>query len=256
MLKSLSVSNLAWDLSDEPQVFKSLRNYGIDQIEGVISKLGEWDKLSNADIIKYKLYLEEHGIQVKSLQSIFFNTGIEHLGHEAQVVTHIQRLIRICKHLGVTTLVFGSPTMRKKIDNWELKLKNLFTGIDYILDETNVELVIEPNAKIYNGEYFHTVSEIVEFITDNKLNNIKTMIDTHNIILENQNPIRIFEQYQHYIKHVHISEIGLAPFSPSDFHREFAKKLNTRQYENIITYEVLKHDDFEQSVQDFYSIYK
>lgn len=253
--RSLSVSNLAWDQEDNDLIFQNLHDNGINQIEGVVNKIADWHSITDQHIKDYKQYLDSKSITVRSLQSIFYNSGITDLKDEERVIAHMKRLIRISKQLGVKILVFGSPTMRKQIDNWQTKLKNLFIGIDYLLDGTGIELVIEPNAKIYGGEYFHTVPEIVEFIMENNLQNINTMIDTHNIILEGQDPIEVFDEYVHFISHVHISEPGLVPFIASDLHINFSKKLQELNYKNIITYEVLKHDNFHESVQSFSSIY-
>ena len=84
-------------------------------------------------------------------------------------------------------MVFGSPNMRKGII--DDSLSKIFKRIDESLNNTNITLVIEPNSKVYNGDYFHNIKEIVDFIENNKFINIKTMIDTHNLELEGYDPI-------------------------------------------------------------------
>ncbi len=75
---------------------------------------------------------------------------------------------------------------------------------------TNCVLCIEPNSKYYGGEYFFTIKEIVNFITLNNFCNIKTMVDTHNLLLENQNIEESIYNFKDHIKHIHISEINLS----------------------------------------------
>ena len=50
----LSLSNLAWDISDNDQILTILKTKNIHNIEGVLTKINEWDKLSNDVLIEYK----------------------------------------------------------------------------------------------------------------------------------------------------------------------------------------------------------
>ena len=116
--------------------------------------------------------------------------------------------------------------------------------------------MIEPNSKIYGGEYFFTVSEITDFITSNGFKNIKTMIDTHNLILEDDDPIDVLKTHINYIGHIHISEIKLEPIKNIEFHTKFSSQLKEMKYDKIITYEVMKCEQIMDSVKEFYEIYK
>ena len=40
----LSVSNLAWDVQDNQKVFYLLNELGINNVEGVLTKIDNWDK--------------------------------------------------------------------------------------------------------------------------------------------------------------------------------------------------------------------
>lgn len=252
----LAVSNLAWDNDDDIEIFNEFKKIGILQIEGIFNKINHWSSITENDIIKYKQKLESFDIEMKSIQSIFYNSGIDNLFDEEVVLTHFLRIIKFSKLLGVTTLVFGSPNLRKKINGWETKLSSLLTILDYLLIKNNIELCIEPNAREYGGQYFFTVVEIVNFIKKNNYKNIKSMIDTHNVLLENENPIKILNEYYDYIGHIHISEKKLNPFIYSEFHLNFAKTIKEKHYNKTVTYEVLKHNDFIESLSNFILVYK
>jgi D-psicose/D-tagatose/L-ribulose 3-epimerase len=252
---NIAVSNLAWDSEDNESILKILQEFGIHQIEGVITKICKWEDLTDDIIINFKNNLLSNNIKIKSLQSIFYGTDITNLENKDKVIAHVNKLIEISKLLGVNVLVFGSPNLRKKIDGYESKLKSIFTKIDDLLEGTNIELSIEPNSQQYGGEFFFTVSEIVLFIKNNNFKNIKTMIDTHNIVLENENPILLFDLYYSYINHIHISEKKLLPFNDSELHREFSKKIQEKNYSKTITYEVLKCENFTESLSKFSKIY-
>jgi len=192
---NLSLSNFAWDTQESEETFNTLKKIGIISIEGVLSKLNSWEELSDTKIVEYKTLLNSHRISILSLQSLFYGVKCDSILDEDNFINHFSKLIEYSKLLSVKVLVFGSPSLRKKSTGWDVSLSSIFKKLDTLLDGTGIQISIEPNSKIYGGEYFFTVPEIVDFITLNGFKNIKTMIDTHNIILEDSDPIKEFDDY-------------------------------------------------------------
>ena len=172
---NLAVSNLAWDTTNENQIFKHLNSFGINKIEGVLSKLGNWDTIDSKKIVEYKNYLNSNSIEINSLQSIFYNTGINDIKETNKIISHIEKLISLSEILGVNVLVFGSPNLRKTFDGIDEYLVELFYKIDSLLINTDIELSIEPNMKEYGGDFFTKIKDIVLFIEDNNFKKIKTI---------------------------------------------------------------------------------
>ncbi len=250
----LSVSNLAWDNKDNLKILKILKKYDIKHIEGVIPKISKWDDITDLKINDFKNLLKEYNISVPTIQSIFYGKNIDSLFDEQSFLTHIRLLIDLSKKLDYKIMVFGSPNLRKNSPFNDLS--SIFKKVDVLLNNSGVILCIEPNSKIYGGEYFFTVSEIVNFIKKNNFNNIKTMIDTHNIILEGEDPIKVLSIYNEYIHHIHISENKLTPLSDFDFHKKFYNKIKELNYSGIVTYELLPCDNIENEIKIFNKIYK
>lgn len=252
----LSLSNFAWDNYDTELVFTELKKIGINSIEGVLTKLNDWDNLTTDEILNYKNLLDSYGISIMSLQSLFYNVKCDSILDEINFINHFKKLIEFSKLLSINVLVFGSPSLRKKREGWEKSISKTFKQLDSLLEGTGVQISIEPNAKVYGGEYFFNLLEIIDFITSNNLKNIKTMIDTHNIILEGQDPINQFKTYHDKINHIHISENKLSPIKDLIFHSKFSSVLKEIKYDGIITYEVMKCENIMDSVKKFYEIYK
>ena len=124
-------------------------------------------------------------------------------------INHVQKLIEYSKILGIKVLVFGSPALRKVGGYTFSNLHETFNKIDALLDGTDIVFCIEPNSKIYGGEFFYTIKEIVSFLSTFNYKNIVTMCDTHNSWLEGQDPNDELTKYKDYIKHIHISEVNL-----------------------------------------------
>jgi sugar phosphate isomerase/epimerase/nucleoside-diphosphate-sugar epimerase len=247
---NLAISNLAWDKENEHSVFKEINRLGINRIEGVIGKVFKWEEINTEKLKIYADYLKNNNIEIKSIQSIMYGIGIKSFHEEEKMIKHFERLIYISKFLDIDKLVLGSPKMR--IDR---NIENIFKKIDKMLKDTNINIVIEPNAGIYGGSFFTKVPEIVNFIEQNSLENIKTMIDTHNSILEGECPVEAFHKYSNYIKHIHVSEVGLKSFSVSDIHKDFSNELKSKKYENIITYESLNDENIIKSIEYFTEVY-
>ena len=251
----LAVSNLAWDFQENQEIFEYLKELNIQYIEGVISKLGSWEDLNIDKIREFKEILDGEGLKMKSIQSIFFNYISEGLHDTYSIKSHIKTLTEYCKILGVKVMVLGSPNLRVISEDFETKLSKTFAEIDSILDGTGIELSIEPNMTQYGGKYFHNLNEIVDFIISNQLINVKTMIDTHNLILEGYNPIHELIKFEKFINHVHVSEEGLTPLKDLNFHKSFSQTLKDINYKKIVTLEVKKWDNTFETFKQFNKIY-
>lgn len=253
---NLAVSALAWEANDSEHAFKLLKESEIHNIEGILTKIGGWDSLTDHKLQAFLKHLESNEIKMKSIQSIFYETDYRDITETSKIIKHFDVVIKHCKTLKIEKIVFGSPQIRKRVVGWEDKLSLLFKEVDSMLMSTKMTVLIEPNASIYGGEFFTNITDIVDFIKKNKLKNIATMIDTHNLLLEFQDPIRIFELYRDYIKHVHVSEKKLKPMVDKKFHTSFASALRYGGYEGTVTYEILPCSNLDKEVKLFSKIYK
>lgn len=247
---NIGLSHLAFDT---PEIYSRLKELGFNYIEGVLTKISPWDSLSQTSIHQFKSDLNINTLECYSIQSIFYNYPVTSLCDD-KVLVHFCNLIEYCKMLGTKIMVLGSPNLRKLEPNYIKKLDKLFCNLDELLEDTGIKVVIEPNCGLYKGQYFYTSSEIKCFIKANNLQNIRTMIDTHNLLNEGMDPIKEFERNIEFIEHIHISENGLEPINSIDFHHMFADALRSNWYEKGVTYEVKKTDDL--ALEQFVSIYK
>jgi sugar phosphate isomerase/epimerase len=250
----LALSNFAWDLDENESIFNTLSSIGIENIEGVLTKINNWDSLEKSELIEYKESLNRHGIKIESIQSIFYGVNCSNLS-DYKTIDHYRKLIEYCNILGVKVMVLGSPSLRKNVSGWYDNISDILKKVDDMLNGTGIELSIEPNTKTYGGDYFYTVQEIVDFIVHNDFKNIKTMVDTHNVKLEGLDPLNDLRNHIKHINHVHISEPKLNKLSDLEFHGRFSKLIKELNYNGIVTYEVVKCDGLIESVKEFYELY-
>lgn len=249
----LGVSRLAWDdnipLNDLISLFK---DNNIGYIEIILPKYINWDKIDLTKLDDFISYVKDKGLNVLSTQSIFFNSNVKSF-HDVGFNHHVQKVSDICSYFGIQSLVLGAPTMRDfQID---LGLTNHFSYIDKILADKNQILLLEPNSRKYDGNYFYTVNEIVDFINQHNFTNIKTMIDTHNILSEKEIPTENYLKYSDMIYHVHVSEDDLGDFTVSNQHDDLARALKLQNYQGLIIYEAKPSTNLKLSIELFSKTY-
>lgn len=204
------ISNLSWSLKDEELIKPHLTKY--DYVETVFSKI---------DIGYY------------STQSIFYGSNVKTFDDYISTLKQLNFIIDRCNECGVKIIVLGSPSLRTgNKDN----LLKVFEDVDVKLKLHNIILCVEPNSSYYGGEYYFTIDEIVEDIKN--FSNIKTMIDTHNLILENKNIQDTYKKYKNYIKHIHFSEKDLVPIDNYSFYINLVDFFIENGYNYGITYEL------------------
>ena len=251
----LAISNFAWDFSENNEIFNILKKHQISNIEGVLTKIDNWGDLNTDKIRNFKTILDENGLMMESAQSIFYGVNCDGLHDGKVIIPHIKNLVEYSKILGIKTLVLGSPNLRKNTSNLLVELSKTFKVIDGILEGSGVEISLEPNTKNYGGDYFHNLTDIVIFISENNFKNIKTMIDTHNLIMEGIDPCNEIIKYFDKINHIHISEPELKPITDTKFHLQFSNTIKSLNYNKIITYELLKCENLESTIEEFKFIY-
>ena len=253
---NLAVSNFAWEFSEIENIGELLNKNNINHVEVVFPKYKSWSDLNGTTINELKSLLNENKLHALSSQSLFYGIDCKSIVTESdKFINHVKTLIEFSKIMGIKTLVFGSPGLRKSNDLLESNLHETFRTIDEMLDGTEITFCIEPNASTYGGDFFYTIKEIVHFLKSFNFKNIFTMCDTHNSWLENKDPNEELKEFKDYIKHIHVSEPKLVPIDNIESHKRVSQTLKEIGYDGIITYELNKCDDLEKTIQDFQFIY-
>jgi sugar phosphate isomerase/epimerase len=246
----LGISELAWE--SDLKILDILEESNIQYIEAVIPKHVNWNRV---DLTQFKRYIDQlklRNINVLSTQSITYNSNIDSF-LDINFYQHMKLISEICSTVNINTIVLGAPALRKNYNHQ--MLSDVFTSIDILFRNKNQILLIEPNSKQYNGQYFFTVNEIVNFIKTNKFTNIKTMIDTHNVLNEKQNLVEVYMEHKSYINHIHVSENNLSSFIKSQNHIELSTALHDTNYNGLVIYECIKSPTLFGDVKLFSNIY-
>lgn len=252
----LGISQLAFKNQEEfINSINYLKQNKILNVEIVLPKIVDWDNINLNTLQDYIQNIRNMGLTCTSTQSITFNTPLKSFINK-DFLLHINKVSDLCKIIEVDTIVLGAPKLRDVYD--EKYLSYVFKTIDSFLRNNDQILCIEPNCTFYGGKFFVNLDEIVSFIKLNNFTNIKTMIDTHNLLQENLNPTDEYIKYKEYIHHIHISEINLDLFKQSPMHFKFSKCLKEHKYNKYITYELINKkniNDLLDSINYFKNTY-
>jgi sugar phosphate isomerase/epimerase len=246
---NLCVSQLAWDSDSNSIFFEHLKNNGINKIECVFNKIINGQKINEKLFLNFKNLADSFEIEIYSAQSLFFGVDCKNFD-DPLFIEHFKFLIDMSSVLSLKILVFGSPSLRKNSSNTQ-NISDTFLKIDELLTNSGLELSIEPNARSYGGDFFYTPFEIIEFIKKNNFSNIKTMIDTHNLEMENLNFLDEFKKYSNEINHIHISEKKLIPILDFQKYEKLLNLIKLTEYSKTITLEIIQSELSFQSIQNF-----
>lgn len=249
---NISISNLAWDSKDLDECLITLKKHNVHHIEGIFTKIKDWDNIKNIDVISYVNKFKENNVSISSFQSIFYQTKILDFLNYKETAAHLSKVIEMASIANAKILVLGSPKLRKQDSLKELK-KSLDI-VDDLLEEKNIFICIEPNCKLYGGDYFYSLKEICSFIKINKYKKIKSMIDTYNLLQEGFDLIEQYKLYNSYIYHMHFSEESLNEIQDIKKYKDFILEIKS-SYKGLIVYEFKSCNNFDKAIELFKSIF-
>lgn len=256
----LSVSNIAWNETDEPDVFKLLQNNNVHGIEVAPTRIWPaWQGANQEHASQVKTNYAESGFEIPALQAILFDKPDLHVfggaDNQAELIAHLDNVASYAKALGAKVLVFGSPKNR---DSGTLSKEQAFSlGADFFrrAGETcikhGVQLCLEPNPTIYNCNFMTHWQEILKMVNEVSVPGIAVHLDTACISLEGDNIIEAIETCAGKIAHFHVTEPNLGDFSkPTLDHAAIGQALKKSHYTGWLSIEMRRSENPQKSVQE------
>lgn len=245
----VSISNLAWDVSEDAEVAELLSSVNVDAIDIAPGKYFPDPVIATAsDILAVKEWWQERGIEIIGMQALLFGTtGLNVFGSkdvQKNLLDHLAAVCRIGAGLGATRLVFGSPKNRNCSGLSVNQVQNIsrvfFRQLGDIAADNGVIVCLEPNPSIYGANFMTTSLETCSVVNDIDHPAIKMQLDTGAIIINQEDISAIVTQVKDVIGHVHISEAHLAP--PGDtysYHANIAAAITSQLPAHPATIEML-----------------
>lgn len=244
----LAVSNIAWTREDDAGAYEVLLTNGIETLEIAPTRVWpEWRGIDQRSIGRFRRQLDAAGIRVSSMQSIFFQKpGLRLFGSEEDrraMYGHFCYCADLGAALGAECLVFGSPRNRLRESLSEAEAfaiaVDLFSAVGEYYAARGVRLGIEANPQQYGCDFITDSRTAVSLVRAVNSPGIVLHLDTGCLQLAGESPADVIRNNSDIVRHFHISEPFLGPFSvPSAAHTETAHALRSTGYQGFAVLEM------------------
>lgn len=245
----LAISNIAWDVSEDPAVAQLLGKFGIDAIDVAAGKyFPDPAKAKDEGIANLKRWWADHGIKITGMQALLFGTtGLNVFGEknsQQAMLDHLRAVCRIGAGLGATRLVFGSPKNRDRSglsDAQALEQAvNFFRRLGDAAQEHGVIVCLEPNPTRYGANFMTNSAETTHVVNAVDHDAIRMQFDTGALTINGESPEAVLESSARLIGHVHASEPDLVPLGDGGTnHLLIHKTLLQHLPEHVVSIEML-----------------
>jgi D-psicose/D-tagatose/L-ribulose 3-epimerase len=216
----LAISNIAWDISEDEDIAKLLKQYGIDAIDIAPGKYFPVPaKATDEEIARVKNWWAIRGIEITGMQALLFGTsGLNVFGPQESQETLLQHLFAVCRigaGLGATRVVFGSPKNRDRTGLNDVQVMEIaipfFNHLGDVAQSYGVTICLEPNPPCYGANFMTTSAETAEVVKQITHPAIRMQLDTGALAINTEEPFEVLQNSSMLIGHIHASEPDLVP---------------------------------------------
>lgn len=245
----ISISNIAWDITEDEAVARLLRDQGVDAIDIAPAKYFPCnDTVTDQEITAVKDWWDARGITIVGMQALMFGTtGLNMFGtneSRSAMLSHLASICRIGSQLGASKLVFGSPRNRDlsglEAHDATDRAVSFFRTLGDIAQTHGVEICLEPNPPSYGANFMIDSIETAHIINIVSHPSIRMQLDTGAMFINGECPPEVIAKNSHLIGHIHLSEPQLLPLGdPNTDHGGIRDALVKYLPNHILTIEML-----------------
>lgn len=258
---NLSISNIAWSMEYDEEMYVFLSKNGYAAIEIAPTRIfpdNPYDKLKEAKSWAEKIK-SDYNLSISSIQSIWYGKkeNIFNSNEEREnLFKYTEKAILFAEAIKCHNLVFGCPKNRDTAMPFLKALdisKQFFYEIGEFAYAHNTVFAIEANPVIYNTHFINYTKEAFDFVKSVNSKGLKVNIDLGTII-ENKEDLTILSDSVKFINHVHISEPKLEVLKERKLHKNLFKLLKENNYNNYISVEMKNINNMEKIRQILFYI--
>lgn len=239
----LSISNIAWTHDEDYSMYQLLSERNISGLEIAPTRIWTDTPYEHIEDAKNfsKMLLMEYGLEISSMQSIWFGITENIFTSEEsrqRLIEYTKKAIDFAQVIKCGNLVFGCPRNRKmEVANKEEEVYNFFKIIGDYAFEHQTRVALEANPVIYNTNFLNTTNDALNFIKKIDSKGLLVNYDLGTCILNDESLI-VLEENMEYINHIHISEPNLELVKKRKMHNTIAEILKTNKYNGYVSLEM------------------
>ena len=247
----LAISNIAWDKSNDENIYEFLKQNNIKGLEIAPTRIFEqnpYDRLEEAKVYANVLK-EKYSLDIISMQSIWYGKTqniFENEDNAEELIEYTKKTIYFANAVKCTNLVFGCPKNRNMSDYGKdyPKAIDFFKEIGKYALDNKVIISVEPNPVIYNTNFLNYTEQAIKFVKEINLDSIKVNYDLGTVIYNKEN-LKILEDNIQYINHIHISEPNLELIQIRERHKELISILKNSNYQKYVSIEMKNSNNID-----------
>ncbi|OXM86531.1 sugar phosphate isomerase/epimerase family protein [Paenibacillus rigui] len=248
-----SISNIAWNSTENEEITSILPLYGFSAIEIAPTKIKERPlEITSNNLRDYKKYWDNKNIELVAMQSLLFGrpdlTIFGGSQKRQETLDYLIKIIQLGVQIGIKVFVFGSPKNRLIGDIHKDAINeiaaNFFLKLGEVADSYGAVFCIEPNPRDYGCDFILNTSEAIELVKSVNHNGFGLHLDAAAMTLNLEDISLTIENAIGYIKHFHISEPYLEPIGSSGKvnHYLISSVLKKLNYSNYLSIEMKQHN--------------
>lgn len=247
----LSVTNIAWDAKDDRRMYAALRDLGYAGVELAPTRCfpdAPYDRLDEAEALAAGLR-ETYGLSVPSLLSILYGRP-ERISASARdraaLLACARGAVDFAGAVRCPSLVFGCPKNRR-VERGEdpAAVTRFLEELASYAGTRGVCVSLEANPAAYGTNYCNSTRDAAAVLRELDSPALGLNLDFATIIANGES-VEDVRSYAPLIRHVHISELHMAPVLRRPEHRRLREILEECGYGGFISLEMRKPQREEQ----------
>jgi len=249
----LAVSNIAWDVHDDPEILSLLRELGVDGVEVAPTKIWpNWEGATADAAAGYRRFLASKGFEIPSFQAIVYGRPdlklFESEARRAAFLKHLTRVADLAQAMDARRLVFGAPKNRRReaLSSAEAEAiaVPLFRKAAELCHSRDTVFCLEPNPPDYHCDFATHAEEGRLLVEKVDHPGFRLHLDAAGMLLAGDDPAQAIGAAGPLLAHFHASEPMLGDFSQpaDDHHRRAAAELRRIGYDGWVSIEMRMGD--------------
>lgn len=217
-----AVSNIALSAFDHAGDFPRLAELGLDGVEVAPSRVWQdtWKGLKTDAVADYRRQIENAGLSVVGLHSLFFdqpNLGLfKDAAARAESLDFLEHLSGVCRDLGGKTLIYGGGRRRGGLapdDAWN-EAVHFFGELCARTEDHGTCFCFEPLGP-NDTDFINSAKESLAIVNEINHPALRVQLDAKALVENNEAVLNTFEAAEPKLVHYHANEPGLGVLGTS-----------------------------------------
>lgn len=242
----LSISNIAWPVSHDGEMYRFLSEIGYNGVEIAPTRLfpdKPYSRITEAALFAKELR-SEYGLEISSVQSLLFGRDENIFASPEQrkrLLDYLKKAVLFAEAVRCRNLVFGSPKNRNMPSAEYLPVAEaFFREIGDFAYKHGAVIAFEPIPFYYGTNLINTTPEAFAFCRKVASEGFRVNYDLGTAIFNNEK-IEEVKKNIAMVHHIHISEPMLAVLKKRAVHR----KIKAFDYSGYVSIEMKYFGDIE-----------